>query len=116
MSDLEKDFQETADKINAKLKEAAEALREANQLARTAKLPALIVTQWNEDQFLDAFDKSSDEEEDTEEDDVEVESDYDDEEYDDPSDRVRYLMEKIDVGPLETEMEHAGWSTSSSYC
>lgn len=115
--DLENEFQKTANAINAKLQEAANALKEANRLAREAKLPALIVTQWNEDQFLDAFDKSSDEEEEDEElDEDSEEEDYDEEEYDDPSERIRDMMEKIDVSPLEAELEDAGWSTSSSYC
>ena len=42
MSDLDNDFEETAKKINAKLKEAAEALREANRLSTEAGLRANI--------------------------------------------------------------------------
>lgn len=109
MSDLDKDFDKVAEQINAKLKEAAAALKEANRLATEAKLPALIVTQWNEDEFLDAFDPRSDEEDGEE-------SDEEEDDYDDPADRVRAKMELIDVGALERELGNAGWSTSSSYC
>jgi len=46
MTDIEKSWEETAKQINAKLQEAAAAVREANRLAAEAGLDCLIHTQW----------------------------------------------------------------------
>lgn len=94
MSDLEKDFEEVSKKINAKLKEAAEAISEASRLSEEFGLNGqLIHTQWN-DEF-----------------DLEV----DEEEYD-PVGIIEYLFEQIDTSDLEGALDTAGWRTSSSYC
>jgi hypothetical protein len=88
MSDLEKDFDKIAEQINAKLKEAADALREATRLSVEAGLNgSLIFTQWT------GQDLEEEEEGDLEE-----------------------KFEKIDVSDLEEALGYAGWTTSSSYC
>ncbi len=104
MSDLEKDFQETADKINAKVKEATEALREANRLASEAGLPALIYTQYTRDD--DDYEYSEEELEDLES----------DENWDGEATPLERKLNMIDVSDLEGELCDAGWSTSSAYC
>jgi hypothetical protein len=101
MSDLDNDFEETAKKINAKLKEAAEALREANRLSDEEGLPGLIYTQFTRDDLgannrrMDADKKA---------------------ELEKHLDEIEEKLEKIDVGELEAALGDAGWSTSSSYC
>lgn len=102
MSELNEDFQKVVEQINAKLKEAAEALREANRLGSEAGLDGLIFTQFSKDDIrhsnryaeppLDKFqleDKIAEEE-------------------------AKY--ELIDTSDLEAAMGNAGWNTSSSYC
>lgn len=42
MSDLEKDFKETADKISNKLADAAKAIREATQIAKEAGVEGIV--------------------------------------------------------------------------
>ena len=87
MSDIVQDFETVAAQINAKLKEAAEALKEANRLKNEAGMPALIGTQWSAED-LNKHER-------------EVFNDQ---------------LELIDVSSLENELCQAGWSTSSSYC
>ena len=105
MSDLESDFKETAEKINAKIKEAAAALAEANELASKAGLPALIYTQFidddsRDDEFEAQLDKLSE-----------------DENWDgDERSPLERKMSLIDVSDLESEIENGGWQTSSAYC
>jgi hypothetical protein len=106
MSVLDKDFKETAAKINAKIKEAAAALDEANELASEAGLPALIYTQWTSE------DDNSLEELDTEA----RQKLEDDPEWDGEASPLKMKMDLIDVGELEGAVCNAGWSTSSSYC
>lgn len=96
MSELDKDFVELATKINAKLKEAAAALKEANELADKAKLPGLINSQFIYENMR--YDGSSSEEINTARDEFEE----------------KYQL--IDVSDLEEELGNGGWSTSSSYC
>jgi hypothetical protein len=96
MSDLDTDFDSLATQINAKLKEAAAALREANELAEKAKLPGLIFTQFISENMR-----------------------YDGVPRDQISSKCEELekkYERIDVAELESAMEDGGWSTSSSYC
>lgn len=96
MSDLEKDFEEVSKKINAKLKEAAEAISEASKLSEEFGLNGqLIHTQWSED--------------------IDYDLEIDEEEYD-PVGIIEYLFEQIDVSDLEVALDTAGWQTSSSYC
>jgi len=105
MSDLENEFKAIVDQINAKVKEAAAALQEANRLASEAGLPALIYTQWTCDD--DDLDNLSEEE---------LEKLEADENWDGESTPLKMKIEKIDVSDLENAIESAGWSTSSSYC
>jgi len=94
--DIEKDFESVSAQINLKLKEAAEAIREASRLSKEFGLKgALIVSPSTHD--LD-FDLSIDEEE------------YD------PEGLLETLFDMIDVQDLEEALNYAGWSTSSSYC
>jgi hypothetical protein len=106
MSDLDKDFEKVAQQINAKIKEAAAALSEANRLADAAGLPSLIYTQWigEDDSSLDDM---------SEEDRQRLEED---EEWDGESTPLKMKLDMIDVSDLEGEIQSAGWSTSSSYC
>jgi hypothetical protein len=101
---LEKDFEKTAEAINAKVKEATKALEEANRLAKEAGLPALIYTQWTRED--DDYEYSEEELE-------ELESD---ENWDGEATPLERKLNMIDVSDLEGELEQAGWSTSSSYC
>jgi chaperonin cofactor prefoldin len=87
MSDVEKDFSIVAEQINAKLKEAADALREANRLKDEANMPALIGAQWLAEEL-----------------------------YGDEREAFREKVELINVRALEAQLGQAGWSTSSSYC
>lgn len=102
MSDLNNDFDTLAEQINAKLKEAAAAVREANRLGDKLGLPALICTQQLYD---DLVYQNRGKENPLSQDDIEDKM----KEYEDK-------LEKIDVGELESALSDAGWSTSSSYC
>jgi len=106
MSDLEQDFDKVAEQINAKVKEAADALREANRLADEAGLPSLIYTQWTSDDDSSLQDLDKEARQKLEE----------DEEWDGESSPLKMKIDKIDVSDLEGEIQMAGWSTSSSYC
>lgn len=106
MSELDSNFEALATQINAKLKEATDALREANKLACKARLPSLIYTQWlSEDD--NSLDDLSDEERQRLE---------DNEEWDGESSPLKMKIDMINVSDLEGEISLAGWSTSSSYC
>jgi len=101
MSELEQDFEKVAEQINTKIKEAAEALRQANELATKAGLPSLIYTQFTRD-------------------DMQWRNRHEDkplskEELEEKMDALQGKLESIDVGPLEAELGDGGWSTSSSY-
>ena len=102
MSDLDKDFEKIAEQINAKLSEAAAALKEANRLGKEAGLSGLISTEWAREKMHNTLSTQIETENESEEDDL------------------YYLIEKkfelINVSSLELELENAGWSTSSSYC
>jgi hypothetical protein len=96
MSELDKDFEQIAQQINDKLKEAAAALREANDLAEKAKLPGLIYTQFISENMR-----------------------YDGVPRDQISAKCEELEKKyelIHVNELEAALGDGGWSTSSSYC
>lgn len=96
-ADLEKDFDKVAAQINAKLQEAAAAIREASRLSDEFGLDgSLIYTQWTED-----YSK--------------LDLDIDEEEYDREG-TIEAIFEQIDVSGLESALGEAGWSTSSSYC
>lgn len=102
MSELDQDFEKLAEQINAKIKEAAEALKQANELASKAGLSTLIYSQFiREDmQYNNRYaDKPLSKEEITEK-----------------CEALEAKLSLIDVGPLEAELGDGGWSTSSSYC
>jgi len=106
INNIDQDFEATVANINAKIKKAAVALREANKLANKAGLPSLIYAQWTgeEDSTLDNL--SEEERQRLEE----------DEEWDGESSPLKMKIDMIDVSDLENEISSAGWSTSSSYC
>src|SRR5271166_3996364 len=106
MSEIDQQFKAAAEQINAKLREAAAALREANKLANAAGLPCLIYTQWTSEDDS-TMDNLSDEERQALE---------DDEEWDGESSPLKMKVDMLDVSELEGEISSAGWSTSSSYC
>jgi hypothetical protein len=106
MNKYEQEFRETADKINAKLKEAAAALEEANRLAGEAGLPSLIYTQWTSDDDNTADNMTEEEEEALEA----------DEDWDGEASPLKIKMDLIDVSDIEDAIQNGGWSTSSSYC
>lgn len=106
MSDLDKDFNQIAEQINAKVKEATAALREANRLASEAGLPGIVYTEnvaFN-DCLLDDL---------SEEEYAKLDEDP---EWDGESTPLKMKIDMIDISDLEDELEIAGWSTSSSYC
>ena len=102
MSELEQDFEKAAEQINAKIKEAAEALRQANELAEKAGLPSLIYTQYTRDNML-YYNRHA-------------ESPLSKDEINEKCEALEEKLGLIDVGPLEAELGDGGWSTSSSYC
>lgn len=95
-ADLEKDFDAVAVQINAKLKEAAEAIQEANHLAGTVGLPCLIYTEYIQDDLIYRG--------------------MDRKEADAKAEELKAQLEKIDVHALEHALGDGGWSISSSYC
>lgn len=102
MSELDKDFDQVVLQINSKLKEAAEAINEANRLSGAIGLPALIYTQWlRDDAHMD--NRRSGGIRDKDEIDAEL-------------DELQVKLDKIDVRELESALGQGGWSTSSSYC
>jgi hypothetical protein len=98
MSDLDKDFVKVAEQINAKLQEAAAALREASRLSDEVGLPALIATQWTMESIYDRKSPLSLEEKDQK------------------AEELREKLELIKVRDFEHAMGECGWSASSSYC
>lgn len=102
MSYLDNDFDEVANKINAKLKEATEALREANRLSTEAGLVGLIYTQFTRDDLEYNLGRKP-----TAEQKAELQKQLEE---------LEEKLEKIDVSELESELCDAGWNPSSSYC
>ena len=96
MSDLDKDFEETIVKVNEKLKEAAEALKEATKLAKKVGYKnGLILSQWSQE--AEGFDWRKPD-------------------ADEWHDKLEKKYALIKVHALEAAMGGAGWSASSSYC
>jgi len=97
---LIEDVKPTAEKITAKLNQAAELIAEAQYMAEEIGLTDLIRSQWTEmsDEMEADFDKFLD--------------DNDPDRYD----VLDQLYELIDVSKLETALGESGWNTSSSYC
>lgn len=102
MSELDQDFEKVAEQINAKIKEAAEALKQANELASKAGLSTLFYSQFTKDNI--------------EYDNRYAEPRLSKEEINEKCQALEEKLGLIDVGPLEAEMGDGGWSTSSSYC
>lgn len=102
MSDLEQDFESIVAQINAKIKESAAALKQANELATKAGLSTLIYSQFiREDmQYNNRY----------------AEPPLTKEEITEKCEELEAKLSHIDVGPLEAELGDGGWSTSSSYC
>ena len=88
MSEIDKDFEEAAKKINAKIKEAASVLVDLAVLCDKAGLDSLIITQWTQNWLG----KSK-------------------------TEQLAKKLELIDgVTELESAIDANGWSTSSSHC
>jgi hypothetical protein len=85
-NELEVDYQSLADQINAKIQEAAEAMKAANALAKEAGIKAMAIGPYDDDM---------DEEE---------------------SEKVEVLSDLVDIYPLFRELDEAGWRTSSIGC
>lgn len=102
MSELEQDFDKAAEEINAKLAEAAKALKEAVRLAGQAGFPGLIFTQFTKED-LEWQNRNSD-------------NPIPEEELDEKIEDLEALMQKIDVSEIESAIESGGWQTSSAYC
>jgi hypothetical protein len=96
MSQLETDFDKVAQQINAKIQEATKVLQELNVLKDQAGLPSLINGAYLQDHFsYKAASKKKG--------------------LDQYQDFLAKL-ELLNVRELETQIDYAGWSTSSSYC
>jgi hypothetical protein len=106
MSELDKDWEEIAAKINFSIKKAAEAFAEVNKLAAEAGLPGLIYTQWIRENL--EYDQRSASRTGG--------KPLTKEEINQKCEELQEKFELIDVGPLESAIEDGGWSTSSSYC
>jgi hypothetical protein len=90
MSNLEQDFDKIAEQINAKIQEAADALKEVNRLASEANLKAVHFNPYV------GFD-----------------------DYAIKKEELHYhqeMIDRIDFSPLLAEMDRAGWVTSSFDC
>jgi hypothetical protein len=97
MLKLSEDFDNLVLQINAKIKEAGDALEAASNLSQKAGLQGqLIYTQFT-NEYVE-FER--------------VESDDDPDE----SDELYDVFAKIDVSPIESALDGSGWQTSSSYC
>ena len=98
LSESDRQAQYAIERANEKLKEAAAAVREANRLSEEAGLPALVFTQFIAENYK-----------------------YDHRgvskvELDELTENWREQLARIDVHELESELDSAGWNTSSSYC
>lgn len=86
MTDIETDYEELAAQINAKIKEAAAAMKEANKLAKAAGINSLTY-----DEYGDSSDDVSEE-------------------------ALEEFRDNINIYPLFNELDQAGWRTSSIGC
>lgn len=89
MANLDKDFEKVAKQINTKLKEAAAALKEVNELREEIGLETLVLSTWVREDFYD--DRNA-------------------------LEALEKKLELINVREFERELGYAGWSTSSPYC
>lgn len=111
MSELDQDFESLAEQINAKLAEAAEKLREVNELRVQAGLQSLIFSQWERDDVYRRISREVEESDEASNPDFDV-----DEAIETKMEEYEAKYNAIDVSDLEEELGSAGWSTSSSYC
>lgn len=111
MSDLDKDFESLVEQINAKLNEAAIAMKEANNLRIKAGLDSLIFSQWEREEAYRQISREVNESEEAEDPDFD-----EDEVVQTRMEEVQAKYDSIDTDALERELNQAGWSTSSSYC
>ncbi len=97
---LQKDFEEVAAKITAKLNEAAAAIEEASAMAKQSGLGGVILTERTDptEAFYNLLEQ------------------YLDEDDDEINQFIHDLYGKIDASSLEKVLNNAGWNTSSSYC
>lgn len=107
MSDLEKDFEQHLEQLNAKLAEAAKVMKEVNELRAKAGLESLIFSAWMREDAYRTIRNQIEEEENRKPDSNEI---YD------RIEEMQARYEQIETGALENELNSAGWSTSSSYC
>lgn len=107
MSELDKDFEQHLEQLNAKLAEAAKVMKEVNELREKAGLEALIFTQWMREDAYRSIRNQIEEEENRKPDSDEI---YE------RIEKLQETYEQIETSDLEREMNRAGWSTSSSYC
>ena len=108
MSELDQDFESLLAQINVKLNEAAVKLKEANELRKKVGFPSFIFTDWmSDDVHSELYRKLN-------------EQFTNDEKLNNALNEAmgleRAKYKRFDVRALEAEIEHAGWSTSSSYC
>lgn len=87
MTDIAKDFDELAKQINAKINEAADALKAANKLAHEAGMPTLHMGPYAGDYYSK-----------------------------NQRNEIAELADRISFDNLMNELEEAGWSTSSMDC
>lgn len=111
MSDLEQDFDSVLIELNTKIKEAAEKLREVNELRAKAGFESLIFSQWEREEAYSRIRSEVSESEAAESPDFD-----EDGAIDDKMEEIRARYSLIEKNPLEKEINRAGWSTSSSYC
>lgn len=110
MSELDQDFEKILALLNGRLKEAAACLREANQLREKLGFPALIYTNWRqEDEYSEIYNRLDESGEFPDEESLDIA-------IEDAVEARRLDFEKFQTDDLEREMNRAGWSTSSSYC
>lgn len=107
MSELDKDFEQHLEQLNAKLAEAAKAMKEVNDLREKAGLESLIFSAWMREEAYTNIRRRIEEEENRRPDSDEI---YE------KIEELQATYEQIDTSALERELNRAGWSTSSSYC
>jgi hypothetical protein len=100
MSELDKDFDAVVEQINAKLKEAAAAVREANKLSSQIGVESLVFSAWMREELSYKLRKEG----------------LKDSALWDKMDEEAAKYEKFSIRELESEMSSAGWSMSSSHC
>jgi len=91
MSDLEKQFDDISDELNAKIKEAADALKQVNELAKKHGLKVLHCNPYlglSDYGVIDGDDRTLHSE----------------------------VIDRLDFYPLLREMDNAGWNSSSFDC